>query len=115
VPGTGNSKAFSPSQWQNINAFFARLTSISSSIPAFNFSLYAIWTLRAAFEEKEFTQANIDAGKMWLLYAGEMIEKLSREEKVFDGRMAREGPKYEGKNWRGFNVERLEIWKRSAA
>jgi hypothetical protein len=115
VPGTNNENAFSSPQWQNLNAFFARLTATSSLIPAFDFSLYALWTLRAAFEDQEPTPANIDAGKMWFLYAGEMLEKLSREEKGFDGRMGREGSRYEGKNWKGFNAERLGIWKQGVA
>jgi hypothetical protein len=70
--------------------------------------------LRRAFEEEEPLQAHIDAAEMWLLYTGEMIEKWSREEMVCDGRSGREGSKYEGKNWKGFNAERLEIWKKSA-
>jgi hypothetical protein len=50
---------------------------------------------------------------MWFLYAGETIERLSREKKVFDGKLAKEGPRFDGKDWRGFNTERLEIWKES--
>jgi hypothetical protein len=51
------------------------------------------------------------AAEMWFLYAGEVIEKLSLEGKVFDGKLAREGSKFEGKGWRGFCEERLEVWR----
>ncbi|EPE33956.1 hypothetical protein GLAREA_06969 [Glarea lozoyensis ATCC 20868] len=111
APGTNSNNDLSASQWQNINAFLARLTALSSSIPAFDFSLYAIWTLRSAFENEESKEVDRRAGEMWFLYAGEVIERLSREGKVFDGKIAREGGEFEGKGWRGFNRERLEVWK----
>lgn len=89
----------------------ARITSLSASVPAFDFSLYAIWVLRPAFEETEPKPSDIDAAKMWFLYAEDIIEDLSRQERQFDGRMARPGGKYEYKGWVGFNPERLKIWQ----
>jgi hypothetical protein len=96
----------------NINAFVARLTSLSHSVRAFDFSLYAIWTLRAASEEINDAQPEgLDAAKAWFSYANETLERLSKEEKEFDGKIGRPGDKYKEKEWRGFNGERLEIWK----
>ncbi|TVY53513.1 hypothetical protein LCER1_G003426 [Lachnellula cervina] len=112
APGSGCRNDLSAEQWCNLNAFAARLTSVSQSIPAFDFSLYAIWTLRSAFEgtdEPSLTDA--DAGKVWFLYAKDTIGRLSGEEKIFDGKKAKSGDKYEDKEWRGFSPERLEVWE----
>jgi hypothetical protein len=95
-----------------LNAFVARLTSLSSSIRAFDFSLYAIWTLRTALEGTSIAQpADVDAAKVWFLYAKDTLETMSGEEKTFEGKIARPGDKYKEKGWRGFNAERLRIWQ----
>jgi hypothetical protein len=74
--------------------------------------LYAIWTLRSAFEGTDkASPADEDTAKVWLTYAKDIIVRLSREEKTFDGKMARGGDKYKDKDWRGFNTQRLEIWQ----
>jgi hypothetical protein len=112
APGSGSKDDFSAQQWTNLNAFAARLTSLSSSMPAFDFSLYAIWTLRTALEgTNDAPDGNIEAAKAWFTYAKDPIEKLSKEGKNFDGKIARAGDKYKEKEWRGFNVERLETWR----
>ncbi|KAH7360622.1 hypothetical protein BKA65DRAFT_473766 [Rhexocercosporidium sp. MPI-PUGE-AT-0058] len=111
APGSSSKDDFSATEWVNLNAFVARLTALSLSIPAFDFSLYAIWTMRSAFEGSESDDAAVGAAKMWFLYAGEFIEKLSREGKAFDGRIARGGENYGEKGWKGFCEERLEVWK----
>ncbi|KAH7418302.1 hypothetical protein BKA64DRAFT_700832 [Cadophora sp. MPI-SDFR-AT-0126] len=113
APNSSSKDNFSTIEWTNLNAFVARLTalSLSLSIPAFNFSLYAIWTLRSAFETSSGDAAAVEAAKMWFLYAGEAIEQLSRDGKSFEGAIAREGEKYAGKGWKGFSEERLAVWK----
>lgn len=112
APGSGSKNDFSPGQWCNLNAFLARLTALSQSIPAFDFSLYAIWTLRSALEGTEKAPSvDEDAAKVWLTYAKDIIERLSQEEKTFDGKMAKGGDKYKDRDWRGFNAQRLEIWQ----
>lgn len=111
APGTGARNDFSPEQWTNLNGFVARLTSLSPSIPIFDYSIYAIWSLRAAFEGTETSAAHIDAGKVWFRYAQEVIEKMSREKKSFEGRLAAPGSKYKDKEWIGFGPERLHIWQ----
>ncbi|KAG4436188.1 hypothetical protein IFR05_008348, partial [Cadophora sp. M221] len=75
APGSGSKDDFSATEWANLNAFVARLTALSLSIPTFDFSLYAIWTMRSAFEGNEPNDAAVDAAKMWFLYAGELIEQ----------------------------------------
>jgi hypothetical protein len=101
---------FSPAQWRNINAFAAQLTVLSSSIPAFDFSLYALWTLRDATESKN-SATDIESAKVWFTYAGEFLKTLSQEGKKLDGKKGIEGDGYEGKEWRGFNTERLQVWE----
>jgi hypothetical protein len=112
APGTGSKDDLSTTQWCNINGFLARLTSFSSSIPLFDFSLYAIWTLRSAFEStNDVPAAEKDAAKVWFLYAEDTIDRLSREEKTFDGKIAKAGDKFKDRDWRGFNAQRMEIWQ----
>lgn len=112
APGTGSKDDFSEDQWTNLNAFIARLTSLSSSVPAFDFSLYAIWTLRAALEGTDVaTPRQLLAAKAWFLYASQRIEQLSKEGKEFNGKIASAGGKYKTKAWKGFNAERLNIWQ----
>ncbi|CAG8954380.1 hypothetical protein HYFRA_00006006 [Hymenoscyphus fraxineus] len=115
APGTGDKNELPAEQWSNLNAFLARLTSHSPSIPAFDFSLYAIWQLRSAFEDESGgSEADVDAAKLWFVYAKGLIEKLSKEGKSFDGnnnKIARGGDKYRDREWKGFNLERLEIWQ----
>jgi len=112
APGNGCKNDFSAEQWCNLNAFAARLTAVSQSIPVLDFSLYAIWTLRSAFEgTDEPSSADVDAAKVWFLYARDTIKRLGREEKIFDGKKAKGGDKYKDKEWRGFNPQRLEVWE----
>lgn len=91
----------------------ARLTalSLSLSIPVFDFSLYAIWTLRSAYEQNETDATAVEAAKMWFLYAKEAMEKLSHDGKSFEGPIAKAGEKYADRDWKGFSEERLVVWK----
>jgi len=111
APGSGSKNDFSSEQWKNLNAFLARITAISASNPALDFSLYAIWTIRSAVEEGDIEQDKIAAAEVWFVYAGERLENLSKENKVFDGKIAKPGSKYQEKEWKGFSEERYKIWK----
>ncbi|KFY04839.1 hypothetical protein O988_00488 [Pseudogymnoascus sp. VKM F-3808] len=112
APGTGSADDFSASQWRNINAFLARLTSLSPSVPAFDFSMFGLWTLRSAFEAtNEPSTAEADAAKVWLEYAGDVLTKLSKEEKSFPAKIGAGGGTFADKEWKGFNPERLQVWQ----
>ena len=113
APNSGSKDDFSTSEWTNLNAFVARLTalSLSLSIPAFDFSLYAIWTLRSAYEKSETDAAAVEAAKIWFVYAEEAMEKLSHDEKSFEGPIAKAGEKYADREWKGFNEKRLAVWR----
>lgn len=95
-----------------MNAFLARLTALSPSIPEFDYSLYAIWTMRDAFEgSSKRSRVNVEAARMWFLYATEVIERWSQEGKSFEGKVAMRGEGFKGKEWWGFSLERLGVWK----
>lgn len=112
APGSDSNSEFSPDQWTNINAFVARLTAISPSKSVLDFSLYAIWTLRLTLEETEDVEIkDLSSARVWFLYAKDVLEKLSKDLKTFDGNMAKPGYKFKEKDWRGFTLERLEIWR----
>ncbi|KFY83882.1 hypothetical protein V500_09811 [Pseudogymnoascus sp. VKM F-4518 (FW-2643)] len=111
APGTGSANDFSASQWRNINAFLARLTSLSPSTPAFDFSMFGLWTLRSAFEANEPSSADADAAKVWFEYAGDVLTKLSSEGKSFPAKVGAGGSSYADKEWTGFNPQRLEVWQ----
>lgn len=113
APNSGSKDDFSVSEWTNLNGFVARLTalSLSLSIPAFDFSLYAIWTMRSAYEKNEADAAAVEAAKIWFVYAKEAMEKLSRNGKSFEGPIAKAGEKYADRDWKGFSEERLAVWK----
>jgi hypothetical protein len=112
APGTGNSNDFDDGQWCNINAFLARLTALLPAVPQFDYSLYALWTLRSACEGVgEAASADVDAARLWFVYARDVIETLSHGEKAFEGKIAVAGDKFVDRDWRGFNDQRLEIWR----
>ncbi|ELR09685.1 hypothetical protein VC83_06234 [Pseudogymnoascus destructans] len=112
APSTGSINDFSASQWRNINAFLARLTSISPSTPAFDFSMFGLWTLRSAFEGTgEASPTDVDAAKVWFEYAEDVLTELSNEGKSFPANVGAGGGSYADKGWTGFNPDRLKVWQ----
>lgn len=98
-----------------MSAFLARLTSISTPDDPFDFSLYAVWALRTAFEE-EFPP-NVDSGPavrnaaVWIKYSGSALWKATVDNRQFEGRVAIPGSKFSDKGWKGFSDERWRVWK----
>ncbi|SPO04351.1 uncharacterized protein DNG_07036 [Cephalotrichum gorgonifer] len=104
--------------WDNKAAFLARLTAQASpedKDDPFNYSLYALWALRDAFEQDSpGSVTNVPAirnAAIWAIYAGKVLRKLSSEQVNADGNSGAAGPKFAGKEWKGFNPERYNIWK----
>jgi len=98
-----------------MNAFAARLTSVSQPGGALDFSLYGIWTLRSILEDRTSgdeaaRDASIRAAAMWMIYTANTLWQRCRDEQSFDGRLAIEGNTLNGKNWKGFSEERWRIW-----
>lgn len=103
-------------KWVNMNAFVARLTSLSSPSDPLDFSLYGIWALRAALEDRNPetkipSSHSIVAACVWMVYASPAMWERSAAEHVYDGKSAREGKTLRGKEWRGCSKERWELWK----
>ena len=71
-----------------------KIVCLSSNIPVFDFSLYAIWTMRTAFEINDARELDVDAARARFLYDGDIIERLNLEGKSFDGKVAVGGGKY---------------------
>jgi hypothetical protein len=101
-------------QWGNANAFAARVTATASAFDSsdpLDFSLYAIWALRAALEDKDdVPAATVYAAAMWILYAGEVLRKQSKDKRSFEGKVAQAGNKYPNKEWNGFEMDRWRSW-----
>ncbi|KAH0291413.1 hypothetical protein M436DRAFT_40494 [Aureobasidium namibiae CBS 147.97] len=102
-------------QWANANAFAARVTATASAFDSsdpLDFSLYAIWALRAALEDKDdVPEATVYAAAMWILYAGEVLRKQSKDKRSYEGKVAQAGNKYPNKEWTGFEIDRWMTWK----
>ncbi|KAF7553531.1 hypothetical protein G7Z17_g3557 [Cylindrodendrum hubeiense] len=101
----------------NLNAFFARITAADIN----DFSLFAVWILREALEDPEEDEIVkttspelLQSASIWLVYASAPLEKLSREQKQFDGKMAKPGKSLSMFNgtpgWRGFCQDRWNTW-----
>lgn len=99
----------------NINAFFARVTAAGID----DFTLYAIWTLREAVEDpaaKDIGQQSspklLKAASVWFVYASDALSRATKEEKQFDGKMAKPGASLkDDAEWRGFCQDRWNTWK----
>ncbi len=108
----------------NLNAFAARLTTLSAQPPhtalephpTFDYSLYAIWTLRSALEDPVLASsaaatANTLAAAVWWLYAADPLWAMTARERRFERKVAAPGSS-QGVNpdWRGFNRDRFDLW-----
>jgi hypothetical protein len=106
-------------QWIQFNAFLAHLTSKVSDPhedSSFNFANRAIWVLRETLEgEKELLQYQIETARVWLNVAGSQIQKWSDEGAEWPDEVATPGVAFSGKDWKGYNEERLKIWKSKIA
>jgi hypothetical protein len=100
--------------WANANAFAARVTATASAFDSsdpLDFSLYGIWALRAALEDKDdVPEATVAAAAMWILYAGEVLRRQSKDQRTYDAKVARAGNKYPNKEWSGFEMDRWRSW-----
>ena len=100
----------------NKTAFLARLTALSAEDDALDFSLYALWALREAFEEECPTSYNsepaIRNAAVWIEYAGKTLWKKAVDNREFKDRLAIPGKKYSDKPWRGFSEERWNVWRK---
>jgi Protein of unknown function (DUF3632) len=102
----------SPEVWANMNAFAARLTAAG-----FDFSLYAIWTLRDCLEEGyQPGPAELRAAVPWFRDSGAALSRLAHQPGIPGegdqcparlGKLCRESGMTRG----GFTAERWEFWR----
>ncbi|KAF2188500.1 hypothetical protein K469DRAFT_660198 [Zopfia rhizophila CBS 207.26] len=114
-------------RYENKTAFFAQLTaSPANSVPdpenapgPFDFSLYALWAFREAFEFSKEPRAptitSLRAACYWVIYAADRLwanVQMGRDfrHKSSGSNPADEGDAYRKKGWVGFNWERWGVW-----
>jgi len=109
--------------WVNLHAFFARCTvctldqrdgGYGDERLGLTFELYALWMLRAAFEETaKVRKPDWDAAAVWIVVAGSLIREWCEagRDMCGQGRSGIAGKRYREKGWRGFEMERWEVWK----
>ncbi|CAI4220076.1 unnamed protein product [Parascedosporium putredinis] len=104
--------------WNNKTAFLAHLTALSNPSEAgdaFNYSLYALWAMRSAFEEdsprdESYVPAVRNAA-IWILLAGKALRSVSSENVAVSDNTGAPGSKFSDKAWKGFSEERWAVWK----
>ncbi|KAF2637409.1 hypothetical protein P280DRAFT_102974 [Massarina eburnea CBS 473.64] len=128
-PGASSPDPEEESQYYNKIAFLAQLTSSPANfVPdaenqpgPFDFSLYALWSFRHAFEgpaERRVPSTTLlRAASLWMIYAADRLRanvqiKRDFRHKASNSNPAQEGDGYlkQNKKWVGFNQERWEIW-----
>ncbi|KAF3932842.1 hypothetical protein ABW19_dt0209380 [Dactylella cylindrospora] len=118
---SSNSTPEDQSRWVNLNAFISRLTVWSTKnlnghggeSTAGDFSLYGIWSLRELEDVtiENVAEVNVKAAAVWVIYAGEVMWRLAKEGREYEGRVARGGARFAEKGWKGYSVERWEVWE----
>lgn len=105
--------------YENKNAFLAQLLSTSKvgigvhEFEPLDFSLFALWVFRDAFENKEGKNKNlpIRVACWWLVFAAEKLWLNVVNEKSMSGRTGAGGDLYEKKGWIGYSRARWHIWR----
>lgn len=102
---------------ENWTTFLAQLTARSSSGATdspFDFSTFALWALRDAFEiDQQAAAASQPAARLaalWVRFAGERLRQLSANATALSGRMGAPAGKYAEREWKGFNEDRWNAW-----
>ncbi|KAI7217924.1 hypothetical protein KC333_g3934 [Hortaea werneckii] len=103
-------------QFANLNIFVAMLT--KTRLPAFDFSSFALWTMRAALETTadevrpdQPLEAWIPAAAAWIRVTGDQVFRWDHEYPSGPrvGAPGKGGPLWQGKH--GFCYERWQLWR----
>ncbi|TGO62894.1 hypothetical protein BOTNAR_0107g00180 [Botryotinia narcissicola] len=105
--------------YENKNAFLAQLLATSrvrigvNEFEPLDFSLFALWVFRDAFENKEGKNKDlaIRVACWWLVFAAEKLRLNVVNEKSMPDRTGAGGDLYEKKGWIGYSRERWDIWR----
>ncbi|QBZ65188.1 hypothetical protein PoMZ_06894 [Pyricularia oryzae] len=101
--------------FNNQSAFLARLTALAYSEGAtkspLDYSLYALWSFRDAFEQSSQSLAAAKNSAIWINYAPSALQGLASKSQDLPDNIGNAGPEYSSKGWKGFNQERWGVWK----
>lgn len=121
-PSDASATAAQQASFNNQTAFLARLTmradteQVDTRHP-FDYSMYALWSMRDAFEEPSPNQQAQDKtpaiknAAVWLRYAGKRLRDLSSAGRDIHDRAGIAGDLHSDKNWKGFQQDRWVVWK----
>ncbi|TLD04058.1 hypothetical protein PgNI_11147 [Pyricularia grisea] len=102
-------------KFNNQSAFLARLTALAHSEGTtkspLDYSLYALWSFRDAFEQSSQTLAAAKNSAIWINYASDALQDLASKNQDLSDNIGSAGPEYRSKGWKGFNQERWGVWK----
>lgn len=102
------------SKFENWTAFLAQLTARSAADDdsPFDFSLFALWSMRSAFEEDggADSETAVKLAALWVRFAGEHLRKLSADGERLPQNCGLPGSKYAECGWRGYNNDRWKAW-----
>ncbi|EME45056.1 hypothetical protein DOTSEDRAFT_70930 [Dothistroma septosporum NZE10] len=113
TPDEGSDQS-SKDQWINLNAFAASLVASAHSQTADtpDLTLFGLWTIRSALEEShKVPDVALAAAAAWFVFAAPTLADLCREEKSFEGKVAKPGSAHSDQDWTGYSMARWESWK----
>ncbi|KAK6340279.1 hypothetical protein TWF730_002043 [Orbilia blumenaviensis] len=117
-----NGLNFGTDEWLNLNAFLATLTKSSlaektsdvESTPT-DYSLYAIWALRTLEVDPgtldQVDLADVQTAAVWIVIARKELHILCKQERKYEGNLARAGDAFRDREWKGFNMDRWAVWE----
>lgn len=112
APADDKSPALSE-EWTNVNAFTATLVSELHDKAHSNpdLSLFGIWTIRDALEEDNISESALAAASVWFMYAAPTLLSWSKEQKSYEGNVARGGFAHKDAGWTGYSPARWGVWQ----
>ncbi|TEA12764.1 hypothetical protein C8034_v005738 [Colletotrichum sidae] len=102
----------------NLNHFFAELygrAELDGSTPhPFDFSNFAVWTLRDVFEVEHPEGTDLGLAGLaafhWLEQGLMNFAKLAQNDFKLEGKVGAPGSKFADRDWKGFEVDRVNVW-----
>lgn len=77
-----------------------------------DYSLFGLWTLRTALEEQgEIPDVSTAAAAVWLIHSAPTLRAFCKENKSFEGKVAKPGSSFTEEEWRGFSEGRWNAWR----
>ncbi|PPJ50250.1 hypothetical protein CBER1_04877 [Cercospora berteroae] len=112
-PAEDNAPPEEKQRWINVNAFVAtlvdQLQDKANNSP--DLSLFAIWTIRDALEEENVSDPAVAAASVWFIYAASALLNFSKNQKSFEGKVAKGGFAHKDAGWTGYSPARWQVWQ----